>query len=98
MAMNLNLDDVGAVLLGDDEEIKEGDEVKRTGKVVEVPVGDGLSGRIVNALGQPIDEKGPISYKNTRPIERIAPGVMKRKSVDTPLMTGIKAIDAIREE
>ena len=95
MAMNLNLDDVGAVLLGDDEEIKEGDEVKRTGKVVEVPVGDGLLGRIVNALGQPIDEKGPISYKNTRPIERIAPGVMKRKSVDTPLMTGIKAIDAM---
>ena len=95
MAMNLNLDDVGAVLLGDDEEIKEGDEVKRTGKVVEVPVGDGLLGRVVNALGSPIDEKGPIRYSATRPIERIAPGVMKRKSVDTPLMTGIKAIDAM---
>ena len=95
MAMNLNQDDVGAVLLGNDEGIKEGDEVKRTGNVVEVPVGDALLGRVVNALGAPIDGKGPIESKKSRPIERIAPGVMKRKSVDTPLMTGIKAIDAM---
>ncbi|MBO8425874.1 MAG: F0F1 ATP synthase subunit alpha [Firmicutes bacterium] len=95
MAMNLNSEDVGAVLLGNDEDIKEGDEIKRTGKVVEVPVGDELLGRVVNALGAPIDGKGPIKAKASRPIERIAPGVMKRKSVDTPLMTGIKAIDAM---
>ena len=95
MAMNLDQGDVGAVLLGADNEIKEGDTVKRTGKVVEVPVGDGLLGRVVNALGLPIDERGPIAYSKTRPIERIAPGVMTRKSVDTPLETGIKAIDAM---
>lgn len=95
MVMNLNTDDVGAVLLGSDVMIEEGDSVKRTHKVVEVPVGDGLLGRVVNALGQPIDGVGPINYKKTRPIERIAPGVMKRKSVDTPLETGIKAIDAM---
>ena len=95
MAMNLDNGDVGAVLLGADNEIKEGDTVKRTGRVVEVPVGDGLLGRVVNALGLPIDERGPIEYKKTRPIERIAPGVMTRKSVDTPLETGIKAIDAM---
>ena len=95
MAMNLDHGDVGAVLLGGDNEIKEGDTVKRTGKVVEVPVGDGLLGRVVNALGLPLDEKGPIEYSKTRPIERIAPGVMTRKSVDTPLETGIKAIDAM---
>ena len=95
MVMNLDRDDVGAVLLGSDRLIEEGDTVKRTHKVVEVPVGDGLLGRVVNALGQPIDEKGPISFTKTRPIERIAPGVMTRKSVDTPLETGIKAIDAM---
>ena len=95
MAMNLDNGDVGAVLLGADNEIKEGDTVKRTGRVVEVPVGDGLLGRVVNALGLPLDEKGPIEYQKTRPIERIAPGVMTRKSVDTPLETGIKAIDAM---
>ncbi len=95
MAMNLDNGDVGAVLLGQDNEIKEGDTVKRTGKVVEVPVGDGLLGRVVNSLGLPLDERGPIEYSKTRPIERIAPGVMTRKSVDTPLETGIKAIDAM---
>ena len=95
MAMNLDNGDVGAVLLGADNEIKEGDTVKRTGRVVEVPVGDGMLGRVVNALGLPLDEKGPIEYQKTRPIERIAPGVMTRKSVDTPLETGIKAIDAM---
>ena len=95
MVMNLDAEDVGAVLLGSDTAIEEGDSVKRTHRVVEVPVGDGLLGRVVNALGFPIDEKGPISYTRTRPIERIAPGVMTRKSVDTPLETGIKAIDAM---
>ncbi len=95
MVMNLDEEDVGAVLLGSDQSIQEGDTVKRTHKVVEVPVGDGLLGRVVNPLGQPLDEAGPVAYKNTRPIERIAPGVMTRKSVDTPLETGIKAIDAI---
>lgn len=95
MVMNLNEDSVGAVLLGDYLLVKEGDMVKRTGKVVEVPVGDGMLGRVVNALGQPIDGKGPISYTKMRPIERVAPGVMTRKSVDTPLETGIKAIDGM---
>ena len=95
MVMNLNADDVGAVLLGSDLSLKEGDVVKRTKRVVEVPVGDGLLGRIVSPLGIPLDEMGPISYNKTRPIERIAPGVMTRKSVDTPLATGIKAIDSM---
>ncbi len=95
MVMNLDQEDVGAVLLGADNRIQEGDIVKRTNRVVEVPVGDGLLGRVVNALGAPIDGKGPIEYQKTRPIERIAPGVMTRKSVDTPLETGIKAIDAM---
>lgn len=95
MVMNLNADDVGAVLLGSDLSLKEGDVVKRTKRVVEVPVGDGLLGRVVSPLGIPLDEMGPISYKKTRPIERIAPGVMTRKSVDTPLATGIKAIDSM---
>ena len=95
MVMNLDREDVGAVLLGSDRLIMEGDSVKRTGKVVEVPVGDGLLGRVVNSLGQPLDQKGAIKYAKTRPIERIAPGVMTRKSVDTPLETGIKAIDAM---
>ena len=95
MVMNLDNEDVGAVLLGPDVKIEEGDTVKRTHRVVEVPVGDGLLGRVVNALGAPIDQKGPIEYSKTRPIERIAPGVMTRKSVDTPLETGIKAIDAM---
>ncbi len=95
MVMNLNSDDVGAVLLGSDRSLKEGDTVKRTKKVVEVPVGDGLLGRVVSPLGIPLDEMGPIEYSRTRPIERIAPGVMTRKSVDTPLATGIKAIDSM---
>ncbi len=95
MVMNLDEEDVGAVLLGSDREIEEGDSVKRTHKVVEVPVGDALCGRVVNALGLPLDEKGEIKTEKTRPIERIAPGVMTRKSVDTPLETGIKAIDAM---
>lgn len=95
MVMNLNADDVGAVLLGSDLSLKEGDVVKRTKRVVEVPVGDGLLGRVVSPLGISLDEMGPISYNKTRPIERIAPGVMTRKSVDTPLATGIKAIDSM---
>ena len=95
MVMNLNRDNVGAVLLGSDNQIEEGDTVKRTHKVVEVPVGDGLLGRVVNALGEPLDGKGAVPFTKTRPVERIAPGVMTRKSVDTPLETGIKAIDAM---
>lgn len=95
LVMNLEVDHVGAVLLGDDSLIKEGDEVKRTKRVMEVPVGDALLGRVVNALGQPIDGLGPIETKKLRPIEVIAPGVITRKSVDTPLETGITMIDAI---
>ena len=95
MVMNLEEDAVGAVLLGDEGTIKEGDEVKRTGRIIEVPIGDGLLGRVVNPLGQPIDGQGEIVYQHTRPIEKIAPGVMTRKSVDQPLQTGITCIDAI---
>lgn len=95
MVMNLNLDNVGAVLLGEDLLIKEGDTVKRTHRVAEVPVGDELLGRVVSPLGQPIDGLGPIVTKKTRPIERIAPGVMTRQSVNTPLETGIKSIDSM---
>ena len=95
MVMNLEEDHVGAVLLGDDKLIKEGDTVKRTKQVMEVPVGDKMLGRVVNALGQPIDGLGDIKTSKRRPIERIAPGVITRKSVDTPLETGITAIDAI---
>ncbi|MBE5942487.1 MAG: F0F1 ATP synthase subunit alpha [Lachnospiraceae bacterium] len=95
MVMNLEEDNVGAVLLGANKNINEGDTVKTTGRVVEVPVGDGMLGRVVNALGQPIDGKGPIKADKTRPIERVASGVISRKSVDTPLQTGIKAIDAM---
>ena len=95
MVMNLEEDNVGAVLLGANRNINEGDTVKTTGRVVEVPVGDGMIGRVVNALGQPIDGKGPIHSMKSRPIERVASGVISRKSVDTPLQTGIKAIDAM---
>lgn len=95
MALNLEEDSVGTVLLGSDKEIKEGDEVKRTGKVVEVPVGDAMIGRVVNALGQAIDGKGPIRTEKFRPIENNAPGVIDRKSVHQPLQTGIKAIDSM---
>ena len=95
MFLNLEEDNVGAVLLGDNQNISEGDIVKSTGRVVEVPVGDALTGRVVNALGHPIDEKGPIESTKTRPIERTAPGVIARKAVDTPLQTGIKGIDTM---
>lgn len=95
MVLNLEEDNVGAVLLGDKKNISEGDTVKTTGRVVEVPVGDALTGRVVNALGQPIDVKGPITSDTFRRIERVAHGVIERKSVDTPLQTGIKAIDAM---
>lgn len=95
MVFNLEEEHVGVVLLGNDRGIKEGDVVKRTGKVVEVPVGDALLGRVVNALGQPIDGLGEIKTTKTRPVERIAPGVMTRESVNTPLQTGITAIDAM---
>lgn len=95
MVMNLEEDNVGAVLLGSQKNINEGDTVKTTGRVVEVPVGDAMLGRVVNALGQPIDGKGPIQADKYRRIERVASGVISRKSVDTPLQTGIKAIDSM---
>ena len=95
MVLNLEEDNVGAVLLGDAKSINEGDTVKTTGRVVEVPVGDVMCGRVVNALGQPIDGKGPIQAVKFRQIERVAPGVITRKSVDTPMQTGIKASDAM---
>lgn len=95
MVLNLEEDNVGVVLLGDAKNINEGDIVKTTGNVVSVPVGDAMLGRVVNALGQPIDGKGPIATTKIRPIERVASGVISRKSVDTPLQTGIKAIDAM---
>ncbi len=95
MAQNLEEDNIGVVLLGSDQSVKEGDTVKLTGRVAEVGVGEAMIGRVVNAIGQPIDEKGPINTTNTRPIERVAPGVITRKSVDVPLQTGIKAIDAM---
>jgi F-type H+-transporting ATPase subunit alpha len=95
MALNLEEETVGAVILGDYTNIKEGDTVKTTGNVVEVPVGVELIGRVVDPLGRPIDDKGPIKTTRTRPVERVAPGVIKRKSVDTPVQTGIKAIDAL---
>ncbi|MBO9319679.1 MAG: F0F1 ATP synthase subunit alpha [Chloroflexus sp.] len=95
IALNLEQDSVAAIILGDDETIEEGDMVTSTGRVISVPVGQGLLGRVVNPLGQPIDGKGPIIYEKTRPIERIAPGVITRKSVDTPVQTGIIAIDAL---
>lgn len=95
LAQNLEENNVGIVILGPSDDIKEGDEVKRTGRIMEVPVGDELIGRVVNPLGQPIDGKGPINTTKTRPIESPATGVMDRKSVDEPLQTGIKAIDAL---
>lgn len=88
MVLNLEEDNVGAVLLGDSKNINEGDIVKTTGRVVEVPVGDAMIGRVVNALGQPLDGKGPIETNTFRQIERVAHGVIERKSVDTPLQTG----------
>lgn len=95
MVLNLEEDNVGVVLLGSQKNINEGDTVKTTGRVVEVPVGDAMLGRVVNALGQPIDDKGPIATDKYRKIERVASGVITRKSVDTPLQTGIKAIDSM---
>jgi F-type H+-transporting ATPase subunit alpha len=95
MALNLEEETVGAVILGNADAIKEGDTVKTTGRVVEVPVGQALLGRVVDPLGRPLDDKGPIDTKRSRPVERIAPGVIVRQSVDTPVQTGIKAIDAL---
>ena len=95
MALNLEENSVAIVMLGSDEGIKEGDKVERTGKVVSVPVGEGLIGRVVNALGQPVDGKGGVDTKELRPIERPAPGIIERKSVSVPLQTGIKAIDSM---
>ena len=95
IALNLEEDQVGAVMLGDYTNIKEGDEVKRTGRIMSVPVGEGLIGRVVDALGNPIDGKGPIESKGFIAIERIAPGVVERQPVKEPMQTGIKAIDAM---
>ena len=95
MAFNLEEETVGALILGDFTSLKEGDQVKTTGRIVEVPVGDALIGRVVNPLGEPLDGKGPIETTSTRPIERIAPGVIVRQPVDTPVQTGIKAIDSM---
>jgi len=95
MALNLEEDNIGVVLLGPDSGIKEGDTVKLTGRVVQVPVGDAMLGRVINALGQPVDEKGPVNTTKSRPIERVAPGVITRREVNVPLQTGIKAIDAM---
>lgn len=95
IALNLEQDFVGTIMLGSDSDIKEGDIVKRTGKIVSVPVGEELLGRVVNALGQPIDGKGPILTTETAPIERNAPGIISRRSVHKPLQTGIKAVDSM---
>jgi len=95
MVLNLEEDNIGAVILGFDSNIKEGDEVKRTGRIMEVPIGPELVGRVVDGLGHPIDGKGPINAKLTGPIEAIAPGVIDRKSVHEPMQTGIKAIDGM---
>src|SRR6201747_3044666 len=95
LAMNLDEDQVGSVILGDYSELKEGDQVKRTGKIMSVPVGEALIGRVVNALGQPIDDKGPINTDKFLPVERLAPGVIDRQSVREPMATGIKAIDTM---
>src|SRR5499433_854194 len=95
IALNLEEDSVGAVLLGEFNEIKEGDQVKRTGRIISAPIGDELLGRVVNALGQPIDGKGPIATKTFAPIERLAPGVVDRQPVKEPMQTGLKAIDAM---
>src|SRR5687768_2078135 len=95
IALNLEEDSVGTVLLGEFTEIKEGDPVKRTGRIISVPVGDEMLGRVVNALGQPIDGKGPVTTKQFLPIERLAPGVVDRQPVKEPLQTGLKAIDGM---
>src|SRR6266513_414174 len=95
LALNLEESQVGVVLLGDYTEIREGDQVRRTGRIMEVPVGEALVGRVVNALAQPIDGKGPIVTKDRTPVERLAPGVIDRQPVKEPLQTGLKAIDSM---
>src|SRR5579883_2859272 len=95
MVLNLEEDNVGIALLGNYEEIREGDQVKRTGRIVSVPVGEALLGRVINAIGEPIDGRGPIASKEMRKVEVKAPGIVARKSVHEPLQTGIKAIDAM---
>ncbi|GAJ15922.1 unnamed protein product, partial [marine sediment metagenome] len=95
IAMNLEEDSVAAIILGDYTKIKEGDEVRCTGRIAEAPVGEALIGRVVDSIGQPLDGKGPIKSDKTRPMERVAPNVTLRKSVDTPVQTGIKAIDSL---
>ena len=95
LALNLERDSVGAVILGEYKNITEGDSVKCTGRILEVPVGEALLGRVVDTLGNPVDGKGPIDAKMTSPIEKIAPGVIARQSVDEPVQTGLKAIDAM---
>ncbi|MCL5669675.1 MAG: F0F1 ATP synthase subunit alpha, partial [Gammaproteobacteria bacterium] len=95
LALNLERDSVGAVVLGEYEHIREGDPVKCTGRILEVPVGEALIGRVVNSLGQPIDGKGQIAATETAPIEKIAPGVIARQSVSQPVQTGLKSIDAM---
>jgi F-type H+-transporting ATPase subunit alpha len=95
LAMNLDEDQVGAVLMGEYQEIREGDQVKRTGRILSVPVGEALIGRVVNSLGQPIDDKGPINTTETLPVERLAPGVIDRQPVREPMMTGLKSVDSM---
>ncbi len=95
MALNLEEDTVGAIVLGDHTQIKEGDEVRSTGRIAQVPVGEGLLGRVVDPLGQPLDGKGPVKSEKNRPVERIAPNVVMRQSINTPVLTGIKSIDAM---
>ncbi|MEK7764989.1 MAG: F0F1 ATP synthase subunit alpha, partial [bacterium] len=95
IAMNLERDEVGAILLGDAFHIQEGDQVKRTGRIIQVPVGDALVGRVVDALGRPLDGKGPVAAKDHLPIESRAPGVVERQPVKEPLQTGLKAVDAM---
>ena len=95
MALNLEVDNVGVVIFGDDRDIKEGDTVKRTGAIVDVPVGKGLLGRVVDALGNPIDGKGPIKSEERRQVDIKAPGIIPRRSVHEPMQTGLKAIDSL---
>ena len=95
LALNLEQDSVGAVVLGDYQHLSEGDTVKTTGRILEVPVGEALLGRVVDSLGRPVDGKGPINTKESSPIEKVAPGVITRKSVSQPVQTGLKSIDAM---
>src|SRR6266481_3648223 len=95
IALNLEETEVGAILVGDYTEVREGTEVRTTGKLLSVPVGKGLLGRVVNSLGQPIDGKGPVKSETTYPVEKIAPGIIRRRSVSQPVQTGIMAVDAM---